>query len=687
MHPLNLDRAVVYDIETLCNCFTLDAEALHGDWRSTWEISDFRDDRASLFEWFAHLRDTQAPMIGFNSVHFDYPVIHYLYTNPSATAQDLYRKAQEIIHGSDFNRFAHVIWDRDRFAPQVDLFKVFHFDNRAKSTSLKYLQINMRLPTVVESALPWDVPATQEQIDCELIPYNIHDVQATKAFALYNLDALEFRNSLVPEHGVDVLNWNDTKIGENILINKVGRDRCFDWSSGRKQKRQTVRTSVALNDIIFPYVRFDHPEFARVLDYMRTQVLTPDEIWESGEMVLGDKIKTKGVFAGLTAHVGGLDYHFGTGGIHASVEREHIAAGAGYVIRDIDVGAMYSSVVIANGLAPAHLGSEFVPVVDGIRAERKRWQAEKGKKCSEANALKLALNGGVFGKSNDVFSPIFDSQYAMAITVGGQLCLAMLIEQLVKVPTLRVIQANTDGISYFVHESHMPHCVEIEKQWEHLTGLELEAESYTDMWQADVNSYVWLKADGSVKSKGRYWAPDPLDWHGSVAAAGAWHKDLGAPVIPRAAVAAMVHGIDPDDYVRTCCDPFDFMLQVKIRRADRLMLGGLDGRELQRTTRYYVAQRGDRLVKVSPPPAGYEVGQFKRASKLSDAEYHRVMAEIGPGVWDARIHTKNKSRYENRETSIQTGHLVRECNDARSFDWDAVNYDWYVAEARRLVIN
>lgn len=685
MHPLNLDSAIVYDIETLTNCFTLDAESLHGEWRSTWEISDFRDDRASLFEWFAHLRDTQTPMIGFNSVHFDYPVIHYLYTNPSATAAQIYAKAQEIIHGDNYNRFAHVIWDRDRFAPQVDLFKVFHFDNRAKSTSLKYLQINMRLPSVVESMLPWDAPVTQEQIERELIPYNIHDVQATKSFALCNLDALQFRNSLVPEHGIDVLNWNDTKIGENILIDKVGRDRCFDWSSGRKQKRQTVRTSVVLNDIVFPYVRFDHPEFQRVLDYMRTQVLTPDEIWEAGTMTMGDKIKTKGVFSGLSAHVGGLEYDFGTGGIHASVKSEHIAASDGYVIRDIDVASLYPSIAIENSLAPEHLGSAFVAAYGDMRSERKRWQAEKGKKCVEANAIKLGLNGA-YGKSNDAFSVLFDSQITMTITLNGQLSIAMLVEWLLAVPTLRVLSANTDGISYFVHESHMPLCVEIEQRWQDLTRLVLEAESYEHVYQRDVNSYVWVKADGTYKAKGAYWTPDPLDWHGSVANAqpAAWHKDLGAPVIPRAAVAAMVHGIDPETYVRVCVDPFDFMLQVKIRRADRLMLGE---RELQRTTRYFVARNGERMMKVSPPPTGYEVGQFKRASKLSDAEYHRVMAEIGPGVWDARIHTKNKSRYANRETSIQTGHLVRECNDAANFDWGDVNYDWYVAEARRLVIS
>jgi hypothetical protein len=66
-------------------------------------------------------------------------------------------------------------------------------DNRAKTTSLKALQINMRSPTVVDSPIPFGVPVTPEQIDRDLIPYNKHDVKETKRFAFYSMGAIEFR--------------------------------------------------------------------------------------------------------------------------------------------------------------------------------------------------------------------------------------------------------------------------------------------------------------------------------------------------------------------------------------------------------------------------------------------------------------------------------------------------------------
>jgi hypothetical protein len=128
------------------------------------------------------------------------------------------------------------------------------------------------------------------------------------------MKAIEFRVGLIPQFGIDVLNFNDTKIGGKILEQRLGEDICFDRSSGRKQPRQTPRWRIALADIIFPYIQFQNPEFRRVLDYMRQQVLTPDDL-EDPEAT----IKTKGVFSQLKAHVGGIDFHFGTGGIHGSV--------------------------------------------------------------------------------------------------------------------------------------------------------------------------------------------------------------------------------------------------------------------------------------------------------------------------------------------------------------------------------
>ena len=681
---LTLDNAIVYDIETLPNVFTFHAQALNADWESTWEISHCRNDAAQLLQYFDYLYRTQSPMIGFNNVHFDYPVIHFIKNNPQATVAEIYQFAMNIIGNKD--QFAKIVWERDRFAPQIDLFKIYHFDNKAKSTSLKALEINMRSDLVLESSLIGQSVSAQ-QIDSELIPYNKHDVSETKKFAIASLPAIKFRLDFMQQFGVEVLNWNDTKIGEKILEKKLGEDICYSRdASGRKQKRQTPRDRVALGEIIFPYIHFQNPEFQRVLAYLKSQVLTPEEIIDTdGNATLGDTIKTKGVFAGLKANVGGLWFHFGTGGIHASVLSQHVRAEGKLIIRDIDVASLYPSIGIVNRLYPEHLGEAFVAAYASLPAERKEWQKKKGKKCSEANSLKLAGNGA-YGKSNDKFSFLYDPKYTMTVTVNGQLMLAMLAERLATVPTLQIIQANTDGITYRINEDFEPHAAQICRDWENYTLLTLESVDYSDMWIRDVNNYIARGVDGSLKQKGAYWHPEAGDrYFDSISEAQppAWHKDLGNLVSIKAAVAAMVHGINPEVYIRAHFDKFDFMCRIKVNKSDVLRHGG---KQMQRISRYYIAKEGAALVKTSPPTEGYEIGQFKRASKITDFDYAKVMQEIGPGVWDARIHTKNKSKYELRETTVQAGWNVAMCNDASHFSFDNINYQWYINEAEKLII-
>jgi hypothetical protein len=666
-------------METFPNCITLGAEALHGDFKAVWEISHFRDDRAQLFEFLHHLSRNQITMIGYNNIAFDYIVVHFLMENPTATVEQIYAKSQEMFRKDDAPR--PTIWADKRFIPQIDVYLLHHLNNKAKSTSLKYLQINMRTDSVEDMPIENGTILTKEQIDNLLIPYNMHDVAETKKFALYSMDALNFRLSLIPQFGVEVMNWNDTKIGEQTVIQRLGDELCYDRSTGRRQMRQTPRTRIALGDIIFPYIRFQNPALQHVLTYLKAQVLTADDINAFGDEP--SMIKTKGVFTDLKANVGDVDFYFGVGGIHGSVERKRVYATEEWLIREIDVASMYPSIAISQNLAPAHLGEPFTRVYSELPKERKKWQKEKGKKCAEANALKLAANG-VYGKSNSMWSVFYDPAFTLTITINGQLSLAMLIERLATVPTLRLLSANTDGVTYFVHRDHEPQAAAYCAEWEKLTGLVLEAQDYSRMFIRDVNSYIAESLDGTLKIKGAYWTPDGLDWFGSIAGAQppAFHKDLSNLISVRAAVAHMVYGVNIEHFIRMCTNPYDFMLGMKVRASDTLLWDGKP--QQKRGTRYYVTTDGKPMVKCAP--AMGQIGAFKKANGVTDTEYARVMRETG-GAWDARVCTKNKSRYEARENAVQAGYLVSICNNVKDFSFDNINYAWYIQEATKLVIS
>lgn len=675
---MNLDNAIIYDVETFPNCFTLSAECLNSDFAETWEISEFRDEREEMIQFFHWCIRENVIMIGFNNIGFDYPIIDFILRNQKATVKDIYNKAMQIIDSE--NRFANVIWESKRFASQLDLYKIHHMDNRAKSTSLKALQINMRSESVVDMPVEVGTNLTESQIFDLLIPYNKHDVSETKRFALISMESINFRMSLVDKFGPDVLNFADTKIGTKIMEQRLGDKLCFDRSTGRKQIRQTKRNRIALKDIIFPYIKFDNPEFQRVLKYLSEQVLTTDEIEKIGSENTA-KLKTKGVFTDLKAAVGGLDFHFGTGGIHGSVSSERIVATEEWLIRDIDVASLYPSIAIVNDLAPAHLGERFTEIYSQLPQERKKWQNEKGKKCVEANTLKLAANG-VYGNSNNEFSVFYDPQYTLTITVNGQLLLCMLAEKLINIPTLQLIQINTDGITYYIHKDHEPEAALICKEWQEHTGLVLEDVNYRRLFIRDVNSYIAESFDGTLKSKGAFWTPDPLDYNNSIGTCQppAWHKDLGNVVSIRAAVASMTDGVNPEDFIKNCNNPFDFMCRIKVNKSDNLFL---NGQPIQKTSRYYVSTDGHEMIKSSPPTG--TIGSFKKKNGVAEEEYTRIMTDSS-GEWDERVCTKNKSKYEQRNTTIESGYKLTLCNNVKDFSFDNINYEWYTKEATKLII-
>lgn len=494
----------VYDIETYLDMFCMDLTHLASGTRYIFEVSDRRDQSRELIQMLYALRDVGARMFGFNNIGFDWPVLQHLVSvaqqTGSFTALDAHRKGTAIIQSQNGSgRWEHTIWPSDRIVTQGDLYLTHHFDNKARSTGLKKLEINMRSLSVVDLPYPPDQPTTSAQKD-KIITYMCHDVSETGRFYHASADQIRFRDELAakyPQMG-DVLNFNDTKIGKQFFIMELERSgtACFrrNEATRRREPIQTPRSSIALNDIISPRVAFRHPEFQRIEAWLREQVLGRVAIDEtlaaagSESVTLDDDstpIETKGVFKGLKAHVAGVDYYFGTGGIHGAVNNSVWRSDETRQIQGRDVASYYPNLAISNRFYPNHLGEQFCNVYADVYRMRKGYK----KGTAENAMLKLALNG-VYGDSNNRFSPFYDPQYTMSITVNGQLMLCVLIEHLVQVPTLQMIQVNTDGLEYIVDRQYIPYVDELCEWWENWFGLELETENYSAFFQRDVNNYI-----------------------------------------------------------------------------------------------------------------------------------------------------------------------------------------------------
>jgi len=662
-----------YDLETFPNCFT--ATFIHAatGMEQVFEISDRVQDNVRFIEFIYGLGRGGARGVGFNNNGFDYPVVHWILANPYCTAGDIYRYAMSIIKSQD--KFGTTIWDKDQIFAQLDLFKIWHFDNKAKHTSLKALEIVMRSRNVRDLPFPVGTVLTSEQMDV-LLSYNRHDVVETLKFYVRSLSEIHLRESLSEKYGTNMLNFSNTKIGMNILVSQMEKSgiQCYTRDgAGKRVPRQTPRLSIVFADVIFPYIKFEHPEFNRILELFKSKTIAVRDINDIG------KLTTKGVFSDLNCTIDGFTYVFGVGGIHGSIESQIVRSDDDFVIEDADVTSFYPMTAIVNKMYPEHLGQQFCDTYHDIFNQRSTFK----KGTPENAALKEALNAS-YGNSNNAFSPLFDPQYTMMTTINGQLMLCMLAEQLVKVPNLSVIQINTDGVTYRCPRQYLSHVQQVCKWWESITKLSLEFAHYDLMAIRDVNNYTAVYDSGKVKRKGAYEYKT------------LWHQDPSAQVVARAAEAALVRGESVEAFIRNHKDPFDFMCRAKVPRASQLIMRWTDFNvelELQNTTRYFVSRNGGNMVKISPPTGTQ--GSWKRRAKLTDDFYNAVMREIAgqPGEldsvgtpWDIRIHTGNKSTHETRYENICSGYRVTDCADADSFDWSDLNYQWYIDEALKLVL-
>jgi len=637
-----------YDLETMPNIFTFCGKFNDRSDIYMYELSDRINERDQLLNFLGYLRNVKMEMVGFNNLDFDYPILHELLINPyTFDYNKAYQMAQTIIKSAGYNQ----VKVYDRLIPQIDIYRVCHFDNVSKKTSLKALQFAMRSNSIED--LPFDIRDLNDQEKDKLRSYNLHDVLETERFYLKNKHLVDMRREYLA-NGVlrgDVLNYNDVKIGTEYLITRLGRTKCF---SGNKP-RQTLRDVIEFKNIILPKIWFRTEPFNEVLSWFTGQT-----IYLSGN----DR-------PSLETSLAGLNFHFGVGGVHASAENKIYKTSDTHQIIDIDVAGMYVAVAIANRFAPEHLGQSYVDAYRQIKEDRARYP----KGSSQNAALKLAGNGA-YGNSNNPFSPFYDPKYTFTVTVNGQLQILQLIEMMDLLPDCEVIQANTDGITVYINKKYEYLFEFWCRQWESMTDLVLEEVKYNRMWIRDVNNYLSETMEGKLKRKGAYWFPtSEKDYEG------VWNKDFSNLASKIAAEKVMTHSWPIECAIKLVTNPFDFMLRYKATSDSKIFIG--DVKQLK-TVRYYVSISGQPMKKVSNPKG--EIGQYKRKNSLKDDYFKEIMKEIGKDVWDERIHNKKKSKYEIVETSIQSGWLVKECNVATNFNWDDVDWTYYVEEAKKTII-
>ena len=577
----------VYDIEVLSNLFTYTGYDRQEKKYYQFVIHSSRNDYEKLIE---HLFRGKLIMVGYNNENYDYPIIHhminhyeeYKYLNGRELAQKIYDKSQSIIE----ERFSSVA-DKNKHIVQIDLFKIWHYDNMAKLTSLKSLQIAMNLPLVEDmpySHTHW--VTTEEEIE-EILSYNKNDVYATSCFLditqgdtdniLYKgKSKLELRSMVRKKFGINCMNQNDILLGTELILKLYTQK--FNINPYNVRKNNTPRAIIDLKDCLPAWMKFQTNKFDSLINTFKNTKIYNGE--------------TKGKLA-YSVIYNGIKIDYGTGGAHACIKPGVYNADEEYGIYDLDIDSLYPMLAISQGLYPEHLGPGFLDIYDkeivSVRLKEKK-KSKKERDFVIIEGFKLAANGA-YGKTNEEKSWLYDPLYAMKTTVSGQLFISMWTEFICEnIPDVTILQINTDGITFKLPKKYKEKLLELSTKISSDCGLTYEMNEYDRMVIRDVNNYSARYLDGGIKHKGAFEIDKDL------------HKDPSMRIVPIALEKYFFEGVPIRETIHNHNNIYDFCLRLKVNKSVDALYEHLENSELKsdllgNNIRYYVSVKGGSLVK------------------------------------------------------------------------------------------
>jgi hypothetical protein len=576
----------VMDYETLVNCFVGVFQHYKDDSISEiFVINQDQNDLPKFIEFLNKCVQLNQWHISYNGLAFDAQISQHIIKNQRKllsltgleTAQYIYKLAQDIITRSDRGEF-------QEFAPrqlkirQIDLFKMNHWDNKAKMSSLKWIQYSMDWMNVEEMPHHHTAPVENAEQLQDVTQYCINDVLSTKKILEHSKEQIELRKTLTNEYGIDLYSASEPRISKELFLFFL--EQKLGWDKAEIKRLRTKRDEIYLGQCILPYVKFQTPEFQKIHDYFRTKVVTSTK----------DKLK-------YTLDYKGVKTDYGLGGIHGAKDSGVYEAHPGWTILTSDVTSFYPNLAIKNKFHPAHLPQkEFGDLYEWFFEERK-----KIPKTDPKNYVYKIILNSTYGLTGDENSFLYDPQMTMQITINGQLLLSMLYEMLcLEIPEGIPLMQNTDGLEMMIPTSAVSKYMEVCDKWCLLTQLQLEHDEYSKMVIADVNNYIAVYKNGKVKCKGKF------EWEDLEKKKVAMlHKNKSFLIIPKAIYAYFVNGIPPEEFLAQNKSFYDYCAGVKAKggwyyEERSLVKGQLVTNKLQKIVRYYITKSGNKILKRHP---------------------------------------------------------------------------------------
>lgn len=396
---------------------------------------------------------------------------------------------------------------------------------------------------IKESEVPFNIdrPLTPQEIE-QTVFYCRHDVEETIKVFLQTADVFEAMHGIIQAFP-DMVSLSNIGDSEARITAKV--------LGCRKQE---------FNDefdfFFLPCLRLNKYRYVQDwFEQKRKEALSLD-LQNRSEY---DK-KTWYKSQSLETLVAGIPHTFGFGGLHGATEKPSHFTGALY---HVDVNNYYPSMLIAWQLVTRAATNDNYQKVYKTRKALKYKQTHAASKAEAKRFKKMQLPykkmlNALSGAMKDNTNPAYDPRNNNCMCINGQLMLLDLIEHLEVIPGFELIQSNTDGLIVKVPDTDEAFDMmdDICWEWEQrcstpLCDILLELDCIHEIFQKDVNNYLWVSADGSVERIGAY-----------VKELSAVDNDL--PIINKALVDYMVNKTPVEQTINQCDDLIMFQKIVKL---------------------------------------------------------------------------------------------------------------------------
>lgn len=265
----------------------------------------------------------------------------------------------------------------------------------------------------------------------------------------------------------------------------------------------------------------------------------------------------------LNISVAGIPHSFGFGGLHGAADHPIHVKGR---LLHVDVNNYYPSLLIAHGLVTRSAGNDNYQKVYRTRKSLKMQQVAaahagdkaKAKELKKAQLPYKKMLNALSGAMKDENNPAYDPRNNNIMCINGQLMLLDLIEHLEAVPGMGLIQSNTDGLIIKIPDTDEAFdqvddvCWEWEKRMSTADcSILLELDNISEIYQKDVNNYLWMNNEGDVERIGAYVKP-----------LSAIDNDL--PIVNKAIVEYMINKTPVETTIRECDEFIQFQKIIKL---------------------------------------------------------------------------------------------------------------------------